>query len=217
MHCGLELRTHPPAPSLTREGELSDLNVGVGEQEVVFLGSVPRRFSPPFNGYAKAKRSRLSLRFFGRALDDQGVYSKENWLCQGLMAKQGGEAGLPSLRLRQAKPAFAEATARQVCAPRRTRQGVLNPMFGMSAPVCRGPIAPAVPDNCRDGEGGPSLDASFYSNQSVIRLQKCSRSPIAPAEALAKAGLHWMRAPTPISQQSGSKNVVAVLLHPLKL
>ena len=87
-------------------------------------------------------------------------------------------------------------------------------MFGMSAPVCRGPIAPAVPDNCRDGEGGPSLDASFYSNQSVIRLQKCSRSPIAPAEALAKAGLHWMRAPTPISQQSGSKNVVAVLLHP---
>ena len=103
MHCGLELRTHPPTPSLTREGELSDLNVGVGEQEVVFLGSVPRRFSPPFNGYAKAKRSRLSLRFFGRALDDQGVYSKENWLCQGLMAKQGGEAGLPSLRLRQGR------------------------------------------------------------------------------------------------------------------
>ena len=30
-------------PSLTREGELFELNVGVGEQEVVFLGSVPRR------------------------------------------------------------------------------------------------------------------------------------------------------------------------------
>ena len=103
MPCGLGLRTHPPTPSLTREGELSELNVGVGEQGVVFLGSVPRRFSPPSNGYAKAKRSRLSLRFFGRALDDQGVYSRKVWLCQGLVAKQGGEAGLPSLRLRQGR------------------------------------------------------------------------------------------------------------------
>ena len=49
------------------------------------------------------------------------------------------------------------------------------------------------PDSIGISESGPSLDASSYSNQSAIRLQKCSRSPIAPAVALAKAGLHWMR------------------------
>ena len=102
---------HMSGPSLTREGELFELNVAVGEQEVISLGPVPRRFPPPLlMGYAKEKKSRLSLRFLAGRWMIRGAYSRKDWLCQGRMAKQGREAGLPSLRLRQGKPAFAKAS-----------------------------------------------------------------------------------------------------------
>ena len=95
---------HMSGPSLTREGELFELNVAVGEQEVISLGPVPRRFPPPLlMGYAKEKKSRLSLCFLAGRWMIRGVHSRKDWLCQGRMAKQGREAGLPSLRLRQGK------------------------------------------------------------------------------------------------------------------
>ena len=67
-------------------------------------------FPPLLMGYAKEKKSRLSLCFLAGRWMIRGVHSRKDWLCQGRMAKQGREAGLPSLRLRQGKPAFAKAS-----------------------------------------------------------------------------------------------------------
>ena len=76
---------------------------GLGSKRLFPLALFRGGFPPLLMGYAKEKKSRLSLCFLAGRWMIRGVHSRKDWLCQGRMAKQGREAGLPSLRLRQGK------------------------------------------------------------------------------------------------------------------